>query len=150
MSGLILLDSGPLGMATHPLATGAALECKEWMKSLLLQGRNFGAPGIADYEVRRELLRSRKAEGIRRLNEAKILNYFFPITPEAMLKAAEFWARARNQGQPTAPDLSLDADMILAGQAACLADQGWEVVIATTNAKHLERFANARIWRDIT
>jgi hypothetical protein len=66
-----------------------------------------------------------------------------------MLKAAEFWARARNQGQPTAPDLSLDADTILAGQAARLAEEGWEVVVATTNPKHLERFAGARLWRDI-
>jgi hypothetical protein len=67
-----------------------------------------------------------------------------------MLLAAELWAQARRQGQPTAPDLALDADVILAAQARLLAQQQPEpVVIATTNVGHLARFAPARLWRDI-
>ena len=41
-----------------------------------------------------------------------------------MLKAAEFWAGARRSGSPTAPEAALDADVILAAQAAMLNDTG--------------------------
>lgn len=66
-----------------------------------------------------------------------------------MLQAAEFWAKARQQGRPTAPDLALDADVILAAQATILARQGDPVVIATTNVGHLARFASAQHWQHI-
>jgi hypothetical protein len=72
-----------------------------------------------------------------------------PVTTEAMLKAAEFWATARRRGRPTAKDEALDGDAILAGQAVTLDIVGDELVIATTNLKHLSRFANAEIWTDI-
>jgi hypothetical protein len=67
-----------------------------------------------------------------------------------MLQAAEFWAEARRQGRPTAPDLALDADVILAAQAAVI-ERGEEdeVVIATTNADHLSRFVDARHREEI-
>ena len=41
-----------------------------------------------------------------------------------MLKAAEFWAGAKRNGLPTAPEAALDADVILAAQAAVLNDTG--------------------------
>jgi hypothetical protein len=43
----------------------------------------------------------------------------------------------------------LDADMILAAQAAALIRAGDETVIATTNVRRLALFSPARIWRDI-
>jgi len=46
-------------------------------------------PEIADYEVRRELLRADKLHGIDRLNLVKTTAYL-PITTAVMLKAAEF------------------------------------------------------------
>jgi hypothetical protein len=67
-----------------------------------------------------------------------------------MLKAAEFWAQARNQGFPTADDAALDADVILAAQAAILGEAVGEVVIVTTNVGHLARFADARKWDEVT
>ena len=66
-----------------------------------------------------------------------------------MLKAAEFWAKARKQGKPTADKKALDGDMILAAQAYVLAQRGFEVVIATTNVKHLSLFADAQQWDKI-
>jgi hypothetical protein len=66
-----------------------------------------------------------------------------------MLKAAEFWAAARNMGRQSGADASRDADMILAAQAAILAGGTDETVIATTNVRHLALFAVARVWRDI-
>lgn len=67
-----------------------------------------------------------------------------------MLLAADFWAQARQQGRPTAPDLALDADVILAAQAVILATQESDrVVIATTNPGHLTRYTDAEEWSKI-
>lgn len=63
--------------------------------------------------------------------------------------AAEFWAEARRIGRPTAADTRLDADAILAGQAASLTQQGFSVVVATMNPAHLSRYVDARHWRDV-
>lgn len=150
MSKIVLLDSGPLGLATNPRAAFEARRCTQWMQSLVGQGLDVAIPEIADYEVRRELLRGGKTAGIRRLDALKALSHYAPITTEAMLLAAEYWARVRRQGRPTADDRALDGDVILAAQATILAQQGDEVVIATTNVRHLSLFAEAREWQDIT
>jgi hypothetical protein len=88
-------------------------------------------------------------KGIKRLDELKRTMGYVPITTEAMLKAADFWAAARSGGRQTAKDEALDGDVILAGQAATLDVGADEIVIATTNVKHLSRFARAEIWSDI-
>jgi hypothetical protein len=64
-----------------------------------------------------------------------------------MRQAAAFWAEARQAGRPTAPDLALDADAILAGQAASMHAE--DVVIATTNEAHLSQFVAALPWHAI-
>jgi hypothetical protein len=67
-----------------------------------------------------------------------------------MLKASEFWANVRQKGKPTAPDLSLDGDVILVAQTFILEQNLDEkVVIATTNIKHLSLFVDAREWKNI-
>ena len=83
----------------------------------MLQGVAIHLPEITDYELRRELLRMKRAESIRRLDELKARLRYAPITTEAMLKAAEFWAAARSAGKPTADSKALDADAILAAQS---------------------------------
>jgi predicted nucleic acid-binding protein len=104
-------------------------------------------PEIADYEVRRELLRANKVKGIAKLDALADLLEYLPITTAAMRRAALFWAQARQQGRPTAGDKTLDADMILAAQAMALGVA--DVVIATTNVGHLSRFAPAELWHKI-
>jgi len=111
-------------------------------------GNRVIIPEIADYEVRRELLRENKTKGIARLNDlAKFLEYL-PITTTAMRQAAQLWAQARQQGQPTAGDKTIDGDMILVAQAMTLAIL--DVVIATTNVGHLSKFIAAKLWQNIT
>ena len=66
-----------------------------------------------------------------------------------MLRAAELWAKARNDGLPTADNKALDADVILAAQAQLYGTSGMVPVIATTNVGHLDRFARAALWEDI-
>lgn len=148
MSKIVLLDSGPLGMVTTPKAKSPLYqECKVWFNSLEPKGYTVMLPEIADYEVRRELLRANKLMGIQRLDELKAILTYRPITTEVMLKAAEFWAEVRNRGRPTANPEALDGDVILAAQATLVADEGNEVIIATTNVKHLSEFVDAREWR---
>ncbi len=104
-------------------------------------------PEIADYEVRRELLRANKTRGLERLDEmAKVIEYL-PISTDAMRRAAQLWAHARQTGQPTAADNALDADAILAAQALTLAETA--VIVATTNVGHLSRFVPADLWQNI-
>jgi hypothetical protein len=105
-------------------------------------------PEIADYEVRRELVRAGKDRGI--LDALKGMIAYAAITTPVMLKAAEFWATARKIGRQAADDTSLDADMILAAQAAAVAHEGGRrTVIATTNVRHLALFAPACLWHEI-
>jgi predicted nucleic acid-binding protein len=136
-------------MVSNPRGNPEAEECKAWLASLVQHGTQVVVPEIADYEVRRELLRANRDRGLARLNALKAMLGYAPFTPVAMLKAAEFWAVARNTGRPSADDAALDADVILAAQAAVLAQGETQPVIATTNVRHLGVFADARYWRDV-
>ena len=147
MSRTILLDSGPLGLITNPRASKEAAACGQWLVNAVGGGATVMVPAIADYEVRRELIRARRSAGIGRLDALIERVDFLPITTSAMRRAAAFWAEARQRGRPTAADAALDGDVILAAQAATL-DLA-EVIVATTNPKHLSRFVAAELWVDI-
>lgn len=101
MSKLILLDAGPLGMISHPRAdrNRAILE---WVILMMQRGHQINVPEISDYEVRRELIRSSRTLGLRRLDVLRKDLGFLPISSDAMLKAAELWAMVRKKGRPTA------------------------------------------------
>jgi predicted nucleic acid-binding protein len=148
VSRVIVLDTGPLGLITNPKLSTESVACAQWLQSHIAAGSRAIIPEIADYEVRRELLRANKTKGIARLdNLVKLLEYL-PITTTAMRQAAQLWAQARQQGQPTASDKTIDGDMILAAQAMTLAIP--DVVIVTTNVGHLSRFIVAELWQNIT
>jgi predicted nucleic acid-binding protein len=149
MNQLILLDTGPLGMVTNPKANPDCQACKQWLSRLEPKGDRVAFTEIADYELRRELLRTGKTRGLQQLDQLKTTIPYFPITTEAMLKAAELWAQARNQGYPTAAPEALDGDAILAAQAVILRSQGYDTIIATTNIGHLSRFTVAKTWQEI-
>jgi hypothetical protein len=131
---VVLLDSGPLGLVSHPNAARLNAGAVEWLGALLSAGVSVLIPEIADYEVRRELLRAGRTRGIRRLDELKEAIGYRPITTQAML---------------TAPDPALDADVILAAQATEVEQTGHSVAVATTNPRHLSRFVDARAWQEI-
>lgn len=147
MNRVIFLDSGLLGLVTNPKLSSEGTVCLQWMQTHITTGSRVIIPEIADYEVRRELLRANKVKGIDRLDElAEVLEYL-PITTAAMRQAALFWAKARQQGQPTASDKTIDGDMILVAQAFTMALP--DSVIATTNVGHLSRFFPADLWQNI-
>lgn len=149
MSKLILLDSGPLGIFSNPGKSQTISECRDWAAGHQQQGNILVVPEVTDYEVRRELLRADKLQGIKRLNLVKATFAYLPITTAVMLKAAEFWAETRKRGKPTADNAALDADVILAAQAAILMEEGSDVIIATSNPRHLTRFVPAAEWQSI-
>lgn len=145
---VVFLDTGVLGFLTNPSHSAEPTECKQWLDAILSRGAEVRVPEIADYELRRELIRNNSGKALARLDDlGQALGYVALSTP-MMRRAAEFWANARSAGLPTAADHALDGDVILAAQVAVSAgDQA--PVIATTNVKHLERFVSARLWRDI-
>ncbi len=147
MNKVVFLDTGPLGLLSHPRPNQ---EAAAWMLGLTDRGVQVVVPEIADYEVRRELLRAKKARGIQRLDQMKNDAFYVPITTAAMLKAAELWALARMQGRPTSDRHALDGDVILAAQALTFEANGKDVIVATDNVAHLHRFVPAQAWRSIT
>ena len=93
--------------------------------------RSVYLPEIADYEVRRELLRAGKASSIARLDALAAALKYVPLSTAAMRKAAELWADSRKAGKPTASEKAIDGDVILAAQAMTLGVSPF--VVATTN-----------------
>lgn len=119
-----------------------------WAEQVTDAGAVLVHPEIADYEVRRELLRAGRTRGIARLDELGRVLEYLPLTTPMVRVAAHLWAEARNAGHPTADDRSLDADVLLAAQALALAENA-SVIVATTNTRHLERYVPAGIWHEI-
>jgi hypothetical protein len=142
----IVLDAGPLGLLTNPNNSPQPQACRAWLASLRAAGRRVIVPEVADYEVRRELIRIQSHSAIANLDAFGIHLEYLPLTTAVMRRAAELWAMARGTGQQTAPNSALDCDVILAAQALCL---NVPVVVATSNPGHLVRFVTADLWSNI-
>jgi predicted nucleic acid-binding protein len=142
-----MLDSGLLGLVTNPKLSAESEACAQWLQTHITLGSRIIIPEIADYEVRRELVRANKKKGISRLDDLADLIEYLPITTAAMRQAAKLWAQARQQGQPTAGDKTIDGDMVLVAQAITMGER--DIVIATTNVGHLSRFITAELWQNI-
>ncbi len=184
MSTLIFLDTGVIGKLIHPdveqgktrLAQNAesevkesileAIECNEWLTTLINEGYPVAISEIANYEARREHLRriSDRKSGLEEKQKAiKAIQRLdalitkkgvasFPVTCEegnVMQEAAELWAFARNNSY-----VVYDADLIIAAQAVIIKRIGIDVIIATTDTEDFNRLLRqhhieARRWRDI-
>lgn len=149
---VIVLDSGPLGLISNPKPRGLGEDAWEWARTHAAQGARLVVPETADYEVRRELIRSGRVAGIERLDELCAGLSYAPLSTAVMRDAAALWAEARNSGYPTAHHAALDGDVLLAAQARRLAAAvaGEAVVVATVNVAHLERFVEAKHWAEIS
>ena len=147
MNPVIVLDAGPLSLVTNPRISQTNRACNQWLQALRTNGIRVIIPEIADYELRRELLRANKSRIVTQLDQLEMVLEYLPLNTLAMRQAAEFWANVRQLGQPTAGDVALDADVILAAQAVSLGIPG--IMIATTNVGHLSRFVTAELWQNI-
>lgn len=142
MGRLIVLDTGTLSLASKPRGKADADRCRLWLAQRVADGDRVLIPEIADYELRRELVRVARKNGIalpasvRRLESLKARYEYHPIDTATLHRAAEYWADVRNKGRPTAPEEALDGDAILAAQATLAAGAGDAIIIATGNAGH--------------
>ena len=152
MIQVLFLDTGPLGLLTHPQRSAEVIAITDWLSEYLLTGGRVFVPAIVYYELKRELLRARKATSIARLDtfvDARAGRYV-PLSDEALRLAADLWAKARQKGQPTAEVKAIDVDVIIAAQASTFRADSAELVVATTNVKHLAQFIVAKHWREIS
>jgi predicted nucleic acid-binding protein len=151
MSLTVFLDAGPLGLVTNPKKTPDTIAAAQWVYAMEAAGHRFVVPAIADYEVRRELVRTGKRNGIARLNmfNAAEPDRFLSVTDSALLLGADLWARARNAGTPTADPKELDGDVLIAAQALDTGLPASDFIIATANVGHLALFAPADLWTNL-
>ena len=151
MSRYLLLDFGPLGFVTQPRISPEVVAINHWLIACLSSGDGVLVPAIIYYELRRELLRARKALGLARLDAFVQIdsNRYLALTDEALRLAAELWAKARQQGRAISSALDLDIDVILAAQALAFGVDA-EVIVVTTNPRHLRQFVDARLWNDLS
>lgn len=142
----VVLDATPLGLLTHPRNPPHVAACRQWLGDLIAAGHRLILPEIADFEVRRELIRLNSQNAINNLNQLCNQLEYLPITTLAMRMAADLWAKARAAGLPTAGGRALDCDVILAAQAQAL---NTAIVVATGNPAHLSRFLPSDLWSNI-
>ncbi len=148
MARLILLDSGPLGLACCRPGVEVVDRCQAWLEEFEDSDAQALLPSLVVYEVRREFLRL--GAGAKLRNLAILRNHLPEVDTDraALDRAAEFWAALRRTGRPTGPDADIDIDAILAGLAVTVGQPDDMVIVATTNLRHFQRFpgVNALQW----
>jgi hypothetical protein len=147
----IVLDSFPLGQLCNPRPTTVSVAIRQWKQAHEAIGNRFAVPEVADFEVRREMLRRSSTTGIALLDafNAAETDRYLPVSTAVMRLAAQLWAQARKAGTPTADPKELDVDVILAAQARLLGLPDREFVVATSNVGHLAHFVPAALWNTI-
>ncbi|MBC7853585.1 MAG: nuclease [Pirellulaceae bacterium] len=140
MTSPVMLDSSVLGQIAHPRIKP---DIKAWLESLRRHGIPVIHAEVSDYEVRRELVRTKNSASIARLDFMKLRLVYQPLTTNTMLRASQLWADARNRGKPTAANNRLDADAILAAQA-----MESSATLISDNVSHLIQFVPTFRWRD--
>src|SRR5262249_32914336 len=91
------------------------------LEGLLLQGADIAVPEIADYGLRRELIRDRQGKDHCEAERAQKDATFSPNHQPRHITGSRGLGCSSQPWQLTADDASLDADMILAAQAAVVA-----------------------------
>lgn len=151
MKHTIVLDSGPLGLILQKPGVSEREFCRRWFTQNLKSGAGFFVPEIVVYEIRRELLRMNKTSAVKALDFFILAtqNRFMVLTSSDLRLAAELWAKSRQQGKPTADPHALDVDVILCAQVLNAGFDLNDVVVATSNPKHISQFVTAQDWRTI-
>jgi predicted nucleic acid-binding protein len=143
---VIVLDSGPLGKLIHPRRWH---DHTLWLDAILRANRKVVIPEIADYEVRRSLLRAGSTRQLATLDALSDALLYSPITTDVMRWAAQLWADVRRSGKPFAADDRLDGDAVLIAQVQMLGPLE-RVAVVTENRKHLADYVPAYDWSELT
>lgn len=73
---------------------------RAWLRGLEAAGAEVVVPAIADYEVRRELLRVGAVAKLRRLAVIRSRFDYLPVSEAAWDRAAGLWALLEKHGRP--------------------------------------------------
>lgn len=99
---------------------------------------------VADYALRRELLRIGSNHSLARLDELTRELTYIPMVTATWGAAAKLWATLRREGKVTAPPSALDADVLIGAQA--LSERA---TVVTPNLRHFEAITPAVDWPDV-
>lgn len=134
MSRFLLLDSAPLELLTHPQRSDKVAAITEWLSWCILSAR--AASSTKD-------LWHCSTDAFVGATPGRYL----PLSDEAPAGS-----RTLGESKATRPTnsrpLALDID-VTAAQALSFGPAPGDVIIATTNAKHLSQFVTARDWQEI-
>ena len=145
MAAIYLLDAGPLGRLAHD-RPAQRIPIQNWLLQEVTAGATVYVSEVADYEVRRELTRLIRAgqlpaSRLHRLDQLTQLCPYLPVSTAMWRRAADFWADARQHGMPTGSPASLDADALIAAQAAEV-----QATVVTNNPGHIGRWVPVHQW----
>jgi predicted nucleic acid-binding protein len=134
----LLLDTGVLGQICHPRKYH---DVRSWVGRAVRE-HDLLISEVADYELRRELLRIGSRKSLDRLDElARELRYV-PTTTSTWRSAARLWTERRRAGRLTAE--GLDGDVLIAAQAT-----EENATIVTSNEKHFIGVVDALTWEGV-
>lgn len=134
------MDTGVLGQICHPRRYQ---DVRLWCQRAAAV-HEILIPEVADYELRRELIRIGAQRSIDHLDELERELRYVPITTVIWRHAARLWALQRQRGQPAAAPASLDCDVLIAAQA--LADGA---TVVTLNQRHFADLVGCMAWQDV-
>lgn len=135
----LLLDTGVVGQICHPRKHRDA---REWFASVVDE-HELLVSEIADYELRRELIRIGATRSLARLDELGRELRYLPVTTATWRSAARLWAWVRRTGKTTASGDALDGDVLIAAQAITE-----DAIVVTTNPRHFEPLVRAVHWSE--
>jgi predicted nucleic acid-binding protein len=136
----LLLDTAVLGEVCHPRKYA---DVRAWLARAVAH-HDVLISEVADYELRRELLRIGSHRSLDRLDELTRELTYVPMATSTWRAAAKLWATLRRGGVVTAAPTALDGDVLIAAQALA---EGASVV--TPNVRHFDAIVPALTWRDV-
>lgn len=117
------------------------MEVRAWFPRALVD-HEILLSEVADYELRRELLRLDSKLSIQRLDELTREIQYVPMTTATWRAAAKLWAEQRRAGRPTGD--GLDADRLIATQAR---EEAAGVI--TLNERHFTGIVDVFTWESV-
>jgi predicted nucleic acid-binding protein len=136
----LLLDTAVVGEICHPRKYD---DVRAWF-ARAAAAHEMLLSEVADYELRRELLRIDSRRSLDRLDELTRELRYIPVTTATWRAAARLWALQRKAGRVTAAEGGLDGDVLIAAQA--LAENA---VIVTPNTRHFDSIVRAVTWQEV-
>ncbi len=145
-----LLDTNIVSRITHPKNPNNQ-EVTGWFLDFLSRDQiKIFLPEIVAYEVRRGLLykklKDTNCKSLQRFEAVSKQLTYLPINTNVFRIAENLWANARINGTPTASNVSLDNDVLLAAQTI---DLNNGATIVTENIKHLKNYVKAYSWKEL-